>query len=133
MAENRKERAQAMPTTPSVHTNNCTTKKTQWQVVLDELLEAGEDGITAWDMIVKHHITRTADCIFKLKKMGYPILSVIETNNGKNYSRYWLEGEEDDEEEEEDIAYHDYVDEPYIDDERERRWYQYCAVAQYIR
>lgn len=106
MGENKKERAQAMPTTPSVHTDNSNTKKTQWQVVLDELLEAGEDGITAWDMIVKHHITRTADCVFKLKKMGYPIFSIIETNNGKNYSRYWLEDEEDDGDDD-DYAYHE--------------------------
>lgn len=129
----RSERVQNESTTPSVHTSNCTTKKTQWQVVLDELLEAGEDGITAWDMIVKHHITRTADCIFKLKKMGYPIFSVIETNNGKNYSRYWLEDEEDDGDDDDDAAFHDYVDEPYIDEDRESRWYQYCAVAPYIR
>lgn len=107
MGENKKERAQAMPTTPSVHTDNSNTKRTQWQVVLDELIEQGEEGITSWDMIVRHHITRTAAHICTLKKMGYNILSCNETNDGVTYSRYWLEEQEDEEDDDEDYAYHE--------------------------
>lgn len=87
----KKERAQSEKTnTLSVHTNNSTTKKTQWQVVLDELYDNYYDGITSWDMITKHHITRTAAHIATLKKMGYEIKSVNETNNGVTYSRYFV-------------------------------------------
>lgn len=98
----RNEREQNKSTTLSVHTNDSTTKKPQWQVVLDELVENEEDGITSWDMITKHHITRTAAHIATLKKMGYEIESVNETNNGTTYSRYFLVEDEDEEDEPEE-------------------------------
>ena len=102
------ERVQNKSTTPSVHTSNSTTKKPQWQVVLDELYDNYYDGITSWDMITKHHITRTAAHIATLKKMGYDIKSVNETNNSVTYSRYFvidefyeIENQKDDDEREE--------------------------------
>lgn len=101
MTNNEKERATARAT-QSQNQINVTTKKPQWQVVLDELFDHYDDGITSWDMIVNHHITRTAACIATLKKKGYNIVSIIETNNGSNYARYFLDDEEDDEEEDDD-------------------------------
>lgn len=89
MAENKKERATAKATQSQNQVND-TTKKTQWQIVFDELCKHEDDGITSWGMITKHHITRTAAHIATLKKMGYKIESVNETNNGTTYSRYFL-------------------------------------------
>ena len=128
----KKEREQNKSATPSVHTNKSTTKTPQWQVVLDELIESGEDGITSWDMIVKHHITRTAAHICTLKKMGYEIFSALEYHDGKNYSRYWMEAEEDEEEDDDDCAYHDYVDEPYVDEDRLRNKAEWEALGSWM-
>ena len=65
-------------------------KKTQEQIVLEELEANRELGITAWDMIIKHRITRLASCICRLKKAGYTIDSELQTRDGKVFSRYWL-------------------------------------------
>lgn len=120
-------------TTPLVHTTNGSTKKPQWQVVLEELIESGEDGITSWDMIVKHHITRTAAHICTLKKMGYEIFSTLEYKDGKNYSRYWMEVEEDEEDfDDDDCAYHDYVDEPYVNEDRLRNIAKWEALGSWM-
>lgn len=132
MMSMKNEREQNKSATPSVHTNKSTTKTPQWQVVLDELIESGEDGITSWDMIVKHHITRTAAHICTLKKMGYEIFSALEYHDGKNYSRYWMEVEEDDDEDDEDCAYHDYVDEPYVDEDRLRNIAEWEALGSWM-
>lgn len=132
MMSMKNEREQNKSATPSVHTNKSTTKTPQWQVVLDELIESGEDGITSWDMIMKHHITRTAAHICTLKKMGYEIFSTLEYNNGKNYSRYWMEVEEDDDDDDEDCAYHDYVNEPYIDEDRLRNIAEWEALGSWM-
>lgn len=77
--------------TQSSNRENDNTARTQIQVVLDELEQNREDGITSWDMITKHHITRTAAHICMLKKMGHKIESKNETKDGVTYSRYWLE------------------------------------------
>ena len=88
MASNKKERiAEATQSKPS---NNTTTKKPQWQVILDELYDHMDDGITSWDMITRHHITRTAAHIATLRKVGYEILSVNETHDGVTYARYFV-------------------------------------------
>lgn len=92
---NTKKGSVAVATQPKTQTHN-NKKKPQWQVVLQELRRCTRKGITSWDMITKHHITRTASCICTLKKMGYDIESKIETNNGSNYSRYWLRDDIDD-------------------------------------
>lgn len=89
MQSKEKERATAKATQSQNHSHS-TTKIPQWQVVLDELYGNYYDGITSWDMITKHHITRTAAHIATLKKMGYDIKSVNETNNGVTYSRYFV-------------------------------------------
>lgn len=65
-------------------------KKTQMQIVLEELEANRELGITSWDMIIKHHITRLAAHICKLRQRGYVIESELQTRDGKVYSRYWL-------------------------------------------
>lgn len=132
MMSMKNEREQNKSATPSVHTNKSTTKTPQWQVVLDELIESGEDGITSWDMITKHHITRTAAHICTLKKMGYEIFSALEYHDGKNYSRYWMEVEEDDDEDDDDCAYHDYVDEPYVDEDRLRNIAEWEALGSWM-
>ena len=133
MMSMKNEREQNKSATPSVHTNKSTTKKPQWQVVLDELIENGENGITSWDMIMKHHITRTAAHICTLKKMGYEIFSALEYHDGKNYSRYWMEVEEDEEDSDnEDYAYHDYVDEPYVDEDRLRNIAEWEALGSWM-
>lgn len=133
MTSMKNEREQNKSATPSVHTTNNSTKKPQWQVVLDELIENGEDGITSWDMIMKHHITRTAAHICTLKKMGYEIFSALEYHDGKNYSRYWMEVEEDEEDSDnEDYAYHDYVDEPYVDEDRLRNIAEWEALGSWM-
>lgn len=119
--------------TQSKNHNHSSTKKPQWQVVLDELIENGEDGITSWDMIMKHHITRTAAHICTLKKMGYEIFSALEYHDGKNYSRYWMEVEEDEEDsDDDDCAYHDYVDEPYVDEDRLRNIAEWEALGSWM-
>lgn len=66
-------------------------KKSQTQIILEELEANKERGITSWDMIVRHRITRLAAVICDLRKMGYTIESKIESNDDKRYSRYWLE------------------------------------------
>lgn len=109
MEKNKKERATARATQSQNHKDN-TTKKPQWQVVRDELIDHEQDGITSWDMISRHHITRTAAHIATLKKMGYEISSVNETNNGVTYSRYFLVDEEEIEDEEEDEEDGDNID-----------------------
>lgn len=69
-------------------------KKTQVQIVLEELQANPERGITSWDMIVRHRITRTAAHICRLKRAGYTIESKLEHRDGKVFSRYWLKEEE---------------------------------------
>lgn len=59
---------------------------TQQQQVLKHLQENG--SITSWDAIMKYGATRLSGIIFNLRKVGYPIVSTIETNNGKHYARY---------------------------------------------
>ena len=76
--------------------NHSSTKKTQLQVVLQELRKCTRKGITSWDMIVKHRITRTAAYICTLRKMGYGIESKNEHGDGVTYSRYWLRDDIDD-------------------------------------
>ena len=69
--------------------------KPQHQIVLEELQANPIDGITSWDMITRHRITRTAAHICFLKKCGYEIVTKPETRDGKVYSRYWIkEGEQ---------------------------------------
>ena len=134
MMNMKNEREQNKSATPSVHTNKSTTKTPQWQVVLDELIESGEDGITSWDMIVKHHITRTAAHICTLKKMGYEIFSALEYHDGKNYSRYWMEVEEDDDEDEDSEDWYDAYAESEAIFEATGRWVipeQLRAQAEY--
>lgn len=124
MQSKEKERATAKATQSQNH-NHSTTKIPQWQVVLDELYDNYYDGITSWDMITKHHITRTAAHIATLKKMGYDIKSVNETNNGVTYSRYFvidefyeIENPKDDDEREEADGFDDEWDyEPVSVDE----------------
>ena len=83
------DRERADTTTKNTRVND-STKPTQYQVVLEELRKHKEDGITSWDMIASHRITRTAAHICTLKKLGFGIVSKLETNNGKQYSRYFL-------------------------------------------
>lgn len=101
MQSKEKERATAKATQSQNHSHS-TTKIPQWQVVLDELIASGEDGITSWDMITKHHITRTAAHIATLRKWGYEIASINETNNGVTYARYIFISDEDVEEDDDD-------------------------------
>lgn len=135
MEGNKKERATARATQSQNQVND-TTKKPQWQVVLDELCTCGTKGITSWDMIVKHHITRTAAHICTLKKFGYEIVAKNETNNGVNYSRYWLVEDYEElmkEDEDEDVeVINDYVDEPWFDEDRARRLNEYEAYGAWL-
>lgn len=95
MRNEKRERSAVANQSPR-YTNKNNTKKTQLQVVLQELRKCTRKGITSWDMIVKHHITRTAAYICTLKKMGYGIEAKSETANGQTYSRYWLRDDIDD-------------------------------------
>ena len=67
-------------------------KKTNETKVLDYLNEHG--SITQLDAIFKFDApyTRLSDGIYKLKKKGYPIDTVMEKNEstGKVYARYYL-------------------------------------------
>lgn len=68
-------------------------KKTQKQVVLEELKAHRDDGVTSWDFITKHHITRAASYICDYRKEGYDIRSVNEAGEGSVvYSRYFYVG-----------------------------------------
>lgn len=95
MTSTKKESA-AAATQSKTHKDD-STKRSQIQVVLDELENNKVDGITSWYMITKHHITRTAAHICMLKKMGHKIVSKNETKDGVTYSRYWLEDDTDEE------------------------------------
>ena len=64
--------------------------------------------------------------------MGYEILSALEYPDGKNYSRYWMEVEEDEEEDDDDCAYHDYVDEPYVNEDRLRNIAEWEALGSWM-
>lgn len=65
-------------------------KKSQKDKVLAEL-QKRKRGITSWDMITKHRITRLSHLIYMLKKEGYKITSELEAKDGTTYSRYKLE------------------------------------------
>lgn len=121
--------------TQSKNHNHSSTKKTQLQIVLEELQWHPRDGITSWDMITKHHITRTAAYICTLKKMGINIVSKNETKDGVTYSRYWMLDDDEDSDEEvndDDNVFHDYVDEPYVDEDRLRRNREWEALGEWM-
>ncbi len=47
--------------------------------------------ITSWEAITKYRATRLSDIIWKLRKQGFPIHSVWETNkDGARYTVYHL-------------------------------------------
>lgn len=62
---------------------------TQRQQVLRHLQENG--SITSWEAIMKFHATRLSGIIYSLRKGGYPIVSTMESSNGKHYTRYSLQ------------------------------------------
>lgn len=128
------EREQNKSATPSVHTSNNSTKKPQWQVVFEELERHPVDGITSWDMITRHHITRTAAHICTLRKMGFNIVSKNETKDGVTYSRYWFLGDDEEDEDEDDDyeVFHDYVDEPYVDEDRLKNIAEWEALGEWM-
>lgn len=64
---------------------------TQGQTVLKHLKQYG--SITSWEAITDYHITRVGAVIYELKRRGHSITSKRETNNGKFYTRYILEGQ----------------------------------------
>lgn len=64
--------------------------KNQKQIVLRELREAGDRGITPWEMITRHRITRLSAVIYDLRDENYDIETVRETNGDKNFARYIL-------------------------------------------
>ena len=43
---------------------------------------------------MKFHATRLSGIIYSLRKVGYPIVSTMESSNGKHYTRYSLRQEE---------------------------------------
>lgn len=53
-------------------------------------------SITPWDAIFDLNITRLSGRIQELRNMGFPIVTVMESNNGKRYARYYLERNEED-------------------------------------
>ena len=68
------------------------TNPSQKQIVLRELKLHKGKGITSWDLIMKHRITRLGARIWELRhKDGLDIESKIEyTADGKRYCRYVL-------------------------------------------
>lgn len=67
------------------------SQATKQQQVLNHLQNIG--SITSWEAIMKYHATRLSGIIFVLRKRGYPITSIRETNGDSCYVRYRLEGE----------------------------------------
>ena len=69
-----------------------TKKKTQKQIVLAELQRCTKKGVTSWDFITKHHITRAAAYVCELRKEGYQIASKDEGEGSIRWSRYFYQG-----------------------------------------
>jgi len=57
------------------------------------LLEHG--SITAWDSIKLYNYTRLSDAIYKLKKRGMQIETIMHYKNGESFAEYKLIKEEE--------------------------------------
>lgn len=81
-------------TTKNQVNDNKKRKITQEDKVYKHLLE-NKKGITSIEAFSKYKITRLSAVIFNLRKDGYLIVSVRETNEntGTSYARYILKGE----------------------------------------
>ena len=49
-----------------------------------------EGSITSWEAITNYQATRLSAIIFDLKKEGYSFRTVLLTQNGANYAKYYL-------------------------------------------
>jgi hypothetical protein len=60
---------------------------TQKQIILTHLKNRG--SITSWDAIVRYHVTRLADVVYKLKALGHDIRTImVEKKTDIGFSRY---------------------------------------------
>ena len=87
----KKDKALAGASTKSKNQNHSNRQETQKQIVLKELKKHPKGGVTAWDMITKHRITRTSQYILLLRREGYKIITEREPmENGGHFARYFL-------------------------------------------
>ena len=74
--------------------NNTSSYMTQEEQVLDYMRKHG--SITSWEAIWEYHITRLAAVVCNMRKDGYDIDTIYETNQyGTRYGRYVLKEEPD--------------------------------------
>ena len=69
------------------------SKITQNQIIKDHLLSG--QPITSWQAITDYHITRLAKCVHELRQAGMNIQSKTVKENGKHFSRYWVNKADD--------------------------------------
>lgn len=92
MTKKTTKKASANAPTQSQKKNNTKKRKSQEDIVLAHLKRYSKKGITSMEAFSKYGITRLSAKIFILRKMGYEILTIRETNKdtGATYGRYVL-------------------------------------------
>lgn len=61
-------------------------KKTKIEQVRQHFIEYGK--LTNWECIQKYRYTKLADAVYKLKKQGMNIITVMHYKDGTSYAEY---------------------------------------------